>query len=353
MYYDKLGYLDCRKLMEKDKSTFKFLVGARGIGKTFGILKYMIDECRKLNRKFVYMRRTQVQVDMIKTPELNPFLALEDELGNNYSFIIQSINKNVSGIYESVYDVDKNVYMASGNPIGYLLALSTIANIRGIGGGDIEYIFYDEFIGERHEKPIKSEGSCFLNALETIGRNRELKKREPLKVICASNSVNLGNPLFIELKFITYIEKALKKNNDLIKLPDREVSIYIIHKSPISQKKKETSLYKLSGVDSDFAQMSLENEFNKEYFGMVKSKKLKEYKPLCIVGEIMIYKHKSQREWYVSEHISGSCEKYESSEIELKRWRNNYYYLQLAYLNRHMYFESYIQQVLFEKYMKI
>ena len=353
MYYDKNGYIDIDKLMEKDKNIFKFIVGARGIGKTFGILKWLVDKYKGTGNKFVYMRRTQVQVDMIKTPELNPFKALEDELGSDYSFILKNINKNITGVYESVYNPDTNIYEPVNTPIGYIIALSTIANIRGIGGSDIGFIFYDEFISERHEKPIKSEGTAFLNAIETIGRNRELKGLPPLPVICVSNSVNLGNPLFIELKFITSIEKALKKGTDYINLPDRLTSIYIIKDNPISRKKATTSLYKLSGTSSDFSKMSLENEFNKEYMGMVKSRNLNDFKPLCVVGELCIYRHKSKREWYISSHISGTPDTYDSSDIEIKRWSNTYYYLKLAYLNKHIYFESYIQQVLFERYMKI
>lgn len=354
MFYDSNGYIDVAKLMEKDQAVYKFIVGARGIGKTFGILKWMIDQYRDTGNKFVYLRRTQVQVDMIKTPELNPFKALEDELGTDYAFILNGINKNVTGIYEQVYDPEKNLYVPTGAPIGYILALSTIANIRGIGGSDIVHIFYDEFIGERHEKPIKSEGTAFLNALETIGRNRELKGLPPLPVTCASNSVNLGNALFVELKFITSIEKALKKGTEHIYLPDRDTSIYILKDNPISKKKAKTSLYRLAGTESDFSRMSLSNEFNREYMGQVKSRNLKDYIPLCNVGELCIYRHKARREWYITEHASGKPkDTYESSDIEIKRWSNDYYYLKLAYLNRHIFFESYIQQVLFERYMKI
>ena len=43
MYYTKEGYIDVEKTLAKDPSTFIFMVGARGIGKTFGFLKYLID----------------------------------------------------------------------------------------------------------------------------------------------------------------------------------------------------------------------------------------------------------------------------------------------------------------------
>ena len=347
MYYTKEGYIDFDKLLEEDQSIYKFIVGGRGTGKTFGILKYMIEH----EIKFIFMRRTQTQVDMIKSDELNPFKALYSVLGKDWLFNVQNINKNISAVYRTVYDPEEQMYVSSGAPIGYIMALSTVANIRGFDASDVDYLIYDEFIGEKHEKPIAAEGTAFLNAIETIARNRELQGKDPMKVVCLSNSTNLANAIFIELKIITVCEKMLKAGKDHIVLKDRDMSIWMMNDSPISRKKADTSLYRLSGRDSDFAKMSLDNQFNKEFFGQVKNRKLSEFNPLVQVGEIVIYKHKNRREWYITEHLSGHPEVYDSSEIELKRFAHDYYYLKLAYLNRHIFFESYIQQVLFEKYM--
>lgn len=346
IYTDK-GYLDVGKILDRDDSTFIFIVGARGIGKTFGALRHFIDKYMK----FIYMRRTQTQVDMIRSEELNPFKSLKTELGDDYSFIMKTLTKNITGIYKAIKD-DDGIEHAAGDVRGYMLALSTVSNIRGFDASDCDILCYDEFISERHEKPIQSEGTAFLNAVETIGRNRELKGYKPLRVLCMSNSSNLANPIFTELKLITTCEKMLQKGQDYCKLPDRGVSVYILHDSPISKQKSKTALYKLAGEDSDFAQMSLKNDFNQEYFGQVRSCNLTEYKPLVKVGEICIYKHKSQRLWYASAHASGKPEVYDSSDVELRRFANDYYYLKTAYLNRHIFFESYIQQVLFEKYIR-
>lgn len=353
MEYTKQGYIDVARLRKKDHSIYKFIVGARGIGKTFGFLKDYLDSYEKTGRKLVYMRRTQAQVDLIKTPDFNPFLALERVLGDEYKFTLKNINKNITGVYKTHFDAKNGKWDSSGSPVCYIMALSTIANIRGFSGSDIGCIIYDEFIGENHEKPIRSEGTAFLNAIETISRNRELEGEDPVEVVCLSNSNQLANPIFVELKLVTICEKALNKGKDEIRIPERSISIYMLHDSPISKKKKQTSLYKLAGDDSSFTRMSIENDFTKEYFGMVKSMKLTDFRPICQVGELCIYKHKSQRRWYVTEHVSGKPEKYDGSDIEIKRWTNDYYYLKLAYLNRHVYFENYIDQVLFENYLKI
>ena len=337
--YTKQGYLDYDYIM-KSEMPFIFIVGARGIGKTYGALKYMLDN----NIKFIYMRRTQTQVDLIRTPTLNPFKSLENE---GYYSITKPVAKNITGVYKTD-DEGK----PEGVPVCYILALSTVSNVRGFDASDIDVVIYDEFIGEKHEKPISSEGLAFLNALETIGRNRELNGKPPLKVICLSNSNDLVNAIFIELKLVTVAEKMIKENKDHKQIRERGIDIYLLHNSPISKMKKTTSLYKLAG-NSTFSEMALENDFTQDYTAMVKSVSLKEYKPLVLAGELCVYKHKSKRLYYCTNHVSGKPEKYDSSEIEIRRFTNDYFYLKLAYLNRHVFFESYLLQVLFEKYFKL
>ena len=244
MYYTKDGYIDFKKLLDEDRSIYKFVVGGRGTGKTFGILKHMIEN----DIKFIFMRRTQTQVDMIKSDELNPFKALYSALGKDWLFNVQNINKNISAVYRTVYDPEEQMYVSSGAPIGYIMALSTVANIRGFDASDVDYLIYDEFIGEKHEKPIAAEGTAFLNAIETIARNRELQGKDPMKVVCLSNSTNLANAIFIELKIITVCEKMLKAGKDHIVLKDRDMSIWMMNDSPISRKKADTSLYRRSTV---------------------------------------------------------------------------------------------------------
>ena len=71
------GYLNIDGIVKA--ATFIFMVLARGTGKTFGALKYAVDS----GEKFIYMRRTQTQADMIRTDEMSPFVSLYRELGED------------------------------------------------------------------------------------------------------------------------------------------------------------------------------------------------------------------------------------------------------------------------------
>ena len=333
------GYLDFDEISKQ--ATFIFMILARGTGKTFGALKWATD--RGLN--FIYMRRTQTQLDMIKTPMLNPFTALERTLGSGYSYVMKPVAKGVTGVFlDDGSELKKR---------GYLMALSTISNVRGFDASDCDVLIYDEFIGEKHEKPIRNEGMAFLNAIETIGRNRELEGRPPLKVICLANSNDLANPLFMELGLVRYAERILKKGSEYALIPDRDICLIISGRSPISERKAQTSLYRMAGEDSAFTQMAVENEFSQEYTEQIRSVSLRGYVPLVAVGEIVIYRHKSELLYYVTDHMSGHPEKYGSSEVDIRRFADHYYYLKLSYLNRHIFFESFILQALFLKYMEL
>lgn len=343
--FTKEGYISMDFIM-RNRSPFIFIVGGRGSGKTYGAIQYAL----KNGLTFFFMRRTQTQIDLIKNDSFSPFKAVDE------SIVVASINKNLSGIYRGSQDPD-GTWQAGGPPIGYMCALSTISNIRGFDASNVDMIIYDEFIGEAHERPIKNEGQAFLNAYETINRNRELNGAEPVKVLALANSNNLANPLFIELQLVTPVEKMLRDRNGANYMSwtndQRGVSVYMIMNSPILEAKQKTALYKLSG-DSEFSAMALKNEFTAEEMDHIKSEDLKPYRLICCVGEFSVYRKKDNKNYYISGHKSGSTKAvYQSSSTDLKRFRRDQYYLWLAYLNGRILFESYIYKVLFEKYFGI
>ena len=344
--YDDNGYLNVAAIIDSP-AVYSFVVGGRGVGKTFGALKEAIDR----EKKFIFMRRTQVQVDLIKDDNMNPFNALTSVLGNNYRFVMKKLNKNITAVYRAVFDPEQQIYIASGEILGYIMALSTISNIRGFDASDVDLLIYDEFIGEKHERPIKDEGAAFLNALETIARNRELQGRDPLKVLCLSNSNDLANPVFIQLQVVKDVEKMVRDKQQYRYLPERAMALYILQITPIGAAKAQTTLYKLAG-DSEFTRMALANDFSSEEMAYIKPQSIREYKPVVQVGELCIYRHKSRYVYYVTSFRSGSPEIYDSSDMDLHRFSRDYHHIWMAYINRHVIFESYMDQVLLEKYFR-
>lgn len=327
------GFLDMGSIIEQPEP-FIFVIGARGIGKTYGALSYMLEH----QYKFVYMRRSQNEIDLTKTEELNPFKTINRDKG--YDIQGKTIIKNVIGYYDK----------GSGNQYATGLALATLHNVRGIDLSDINYIFYDEFIPQLSARPIKSEFDAFANCYETINRNRELSGCEPVKMICAANSNNAANPIFIGLGLVTTIEKIKNEHRSVFRIRDKGILIINVEASPISEKKKETALYKLM-KNTDYAAMALENEFSSDDFTLIHPEKLAEYKPLFNCGEITIYRHKSKNQYYVSQHYSGAPDQYGTNERELKAFAQRAWRIWDSYLDGRVLFENYLCKILFTRYI--
>ena len=159
------GYLDMGAIMAEGYP-FTLVCGGRGTGKTFTAIYETIND----NISFMLMRRMQTQVDMINKPEFSPFKAHERVFG--WHIGMEKISKNNSAIYRQ--ELCDDGYKSVGAPIGYTAALATISNMRGFDASDVQRVIFDEFIPEKHERPIKNEAVAIYNAYETINRNREL-----------------------------------------------------------------------------------------------------------------------------------------------------------------------------------
>ena len=302
IYLDN-GYLDFDKIL-KVGCPFIFLVGSRGTGKTFGAIKYCIEN----NKKFIFMRRTQTQLEMVTRPEYSPFNAINRELGYH---------------------------------------IETVPNTRGFSS-DAEILIYDEFIPEIHEKKIKDEFSAFANAYETINRNRELNGRPPLIALCLSNSNSLNNPLLAELDLIDIIQKKQNDGKSEYINPYRGIAVFLINNSIISKQKEETAIYKLT-KNTNFFRMAVKNEFAQDYPENIKSMNLAEYNPVVYVKDrFCIYRHKTNKTYYVTEHKRGTPEEFEPSKMDLKRLLKHYKYINIARMRGRVFFETYALQIKFD-----
>ena len=330
--YLESGYLDFEKIVNY-RIPFNFIIGGRGSGKTYGALKFVLDH----HKKFMLLRRLQSQIDLVGKPEFSPFKAVASDM--EIEITVKSISK-----YNSAF-------MHGDEVLGYSAALSTISNLRGFDVSDVEMIIYDEFIPEPHEKPMRAEGTAFLNMYETVNRNRELKGADPVQLIALANSNDLANAIFIELGIVDKVQKMAERRQEILIDRDRGIGIFMLEFSPISNEKRKTALYRLMAAENDFTEMALNNSFSGNTIERVEGRNLKEFIPILKVGELAIYKHKSKREYYVSTHASGAIREIGTGDLDLKRFRTYYSYLWECYLAGDMVFESYALQVLFEKYM--
>lgn len=341
--YESSGYVNIKGILETGYP-FIFIWGGRGTGKTYGALKHLVEN----QRRFIFMRSLQKQIDLMSIPQFNPFKQFNEDMYTNINPV--KLGKDFSGFYNCTID-DNGRTQPDGDILGYTASLSTIANLRGFGAGDVEVIFYDEFIPEKTETSVKGACYALLNGYETINRNRELVGRPPVQLICASNSEDVACDIFIKLGLVRKASEMAEKGQEVCFLNDRGILLINLCNSVIAQKKSQTALYRMVGKDSDFYKMAISNSFYKLDYSDVIVRPLNEFRPLVTVGEIMIYEHKSDGSFYVTKHFSGTApDNFGLGEKDLSAFIRKYVWLWTEYLDYNVNFSDIESKILFDNY---
>lgn len=336
------GYVNIPYIINRGM-TFNFIVGGRGTGKTYGALRY----CAVTGIKFCLMRKTQAQLDTIARSDTNPFKSVVRDLGVDWTIEPQPAGNNIYTYHKTTLGDDgKPVY---GEIVGYAVALSTIANLRGFDMTDVELIIFDEFISESHERKIKNESDAFSNAYETISRNRELQGSPAVQVLCLANANDFACPILIGFNLVSTVERMINKSKEEYINPQRSVGIFLLTDSPISKRKSATALYRLT-TGSEFFDMSINNAFAGTNDPDIKSVNLSEFSPLVVVGELCVYRHKANSIYYVSSHESGSVAHYSGFGLDMRRFMATHKNLMFAAMSGKVIYESHLCKSLFLRY---
>lgn len=286
--------------LDKAKSVdvpFNIFIGGRGTGKTYATLDDAYTENGEEN-KFMYLRRTEVEVASIADDKYNPYKALNRQKGYNVHANYSSKN----GVGEFFEPVEKGVERF----LGYASALTTFGKLRGADLCDVDKIVFDEFIKNRVSHPIKDEADLFFNAYETITRNRELEGRKAPTAYLLSNSTTLNSPILEELNLVNVIERMKRKQQRAYTDRDRGIHIELVEGLKVTEEKRDTALYKLTRGTA-YSAHALDNEFAYDSFENIAKVNLNEYVPWVQLEELYIYRHKNRLEYYVCKS-QGKCQ---------------------------------------------
>ena len=281
-----MKWYDIRETRNKWR-VFNLFLGGRGIGKTYSAIDYVINE----GRQFLYIRSTEKQVQLSLTPDRgNPFKKWASD--HNRTIFIRR-GEEVNDIVETSGGEE--------NILGAAAALSTFENLRGVDFSMIDIILYDEFIQTR---PFSFDAfRAFLNLYESVNRNRELSGGEPVQVFLLANTQELNSPILAGFDLIGSIEQMKRSGQCRYSRGD----IYIeLCGSEVSGAKAKSVLYRNLPEHDTYKQEALYNEFSRNDFsGIGKPKNLREYRPICNVDNMGIYRHKSLGKFYVCASLNN------------------------------------------------
>lgn len=332
--YDENGWLNWDYLYSQNKFIMT-ITGPRGTGKTYGLLKYVLEH----DIKFIYMRRLKTQLDQCASgEENNPFKSVNTDIATDCR------PDKLSGSVLFVTGEDDEMKC-----VGYGVALSTAATIRGSDYSDVNCVIFDEYIAMDNERPIKNEAGAFYNFLETVNRNRELKGKDPIKVFMLGNANRLMNPYFLEWHFMRTALRMIAGKQMVWRSPDNSRIMILLCDSPVSERKRETALYR--NASEDFISMAIDNAFATDPTNIM-PKPIRDCRHVVSIGTMGVYQLKSTGEHYISSTVSKN-NFFEDTEINIKFFRYRYSLLKTIYLSGFMLFESYETEMIFRAYFDI
>lgn len=338
--YQKNGYLDAAHIEEvadKNGIAFVAIIGKRQIGKTYNVLKHMLDN----DRRFIFMRRVRAEMEMLESDVNSPFEAIRDYAGlikfrheSQYTAAIERLDH----IPQDADDKPEAVRIGTG------VALSTVGNIRGFNGSLYSDLVFDEFIPEEQLYKVRNEGDAFLNAYTTINGNREIDEeapRPPLRVWLLANSNNLDSGILDALNITRDVERMSIRGDEVRILPDRHIMILLPDSTAITEKRKRGVLYEAIDKESDFAKMAYENKFSYNDYSDVVAVNLREYNVLAHYGKMTIHLHKNAKRVFVSDRIAGKARhEYRDTEYYQNKFIREFPDLRPAFLSGHVGFSS-------------
>lgn len=332
------GYLNVPEIIEAGY-TFNIVLSGRGVGKTFGFLKYMREEAAAGLGRFAYLRRLQTQIDICGKAEFNPFKRLDSVY--HMSTTVKSISKYSSGFYADDMQL-----------LGYGLALSTFGSLRGFDGSDITDILFEECIPKQGEHRLKQEASLLWDAYETINRNRELEGGNPVRLFCIGNSNNTAADLLVDMGLVQRVERMKERGIELYQDKKRSLQLIVLGATAKGEQKRDTALYRFLGDGSEYSATALDNDPAEEWGRVNRSRPLREYRPVVTVGDITIYEHKSRYEYYVTSHRSGDPPRYGVGPMDLERFKIKYKAdLWTAMMKNRVVYERTNDEILLTKYI--
>lgn len=167
----KSFYYDIDKTLSKQR-LFNFIVGPRGVGKTYGFKRRVIKNFLTKGEQFVYLRRYDTEMPSA-------------EMRNFFDDIAEEFPGHEFSTFNGLMRIDKEI-------AGWYFPLSKAVMLKSIPFPSVSMIGFDEFIiatGVHHYLP--SEVTTFLECYSTISRDRDVT------AMFLANAITITNPYFI------------------------------------------------------------------------------------------------------------------------------------------------------------
>ena len=324
-------YFGIAKYIEKYPDAIIIIaIGGRNTGKTYSSLVYVLQN----DLKFVFVKRTIEDVKILcagngkvsskakqYAADLSPFVAINRDHGTNIKAF--EIIPGLGGFYPC--DPDG---VPCGDPIGYIVALSAVAKIKGFDLSVADIIIFDEFIPEVWERINRREGDQLMQLYKTVSRDREHRGRPPLKMLLLANAEMISNPVFNTLELTdTVTEMQLQGKHEFYDAARGIVILRVQTSKEFMDKESQSKIY--AAMDgTQWAKMALKNDFGYDDFTSVRHIDMRKYSLFAV------FRHKNKNyyiynngeRWYVTSKRNGKCAIRDFYDLNRQTEAERFYY---------------------------
>ena len=234
-------YWNVNNIITKQRH-INFILGERGVGKTFTTLEWCVNRALKYGEEFVYMRRYESELNTVKD-------------------LLSPLSKYSEKFKDCIFTVKGNEFFCDGKRIGHWIALSTSNHLKGTAFPDVKYLIYDEFLAEAGvTRELKKEMHKFYNVLETLFRNRDfmvfMLANTTSFQCCYRTEMNLNLPF---------------DGNEFWYHKKKSILVQLVHNEPYREAKMASPLGKII-EGTTYAEYAVKNNFYIDSYSFVKKR---------------------------------------------------------------------------------
>lgn len=223
---------------------FNFVIGERGVGKTYQFKEWAIKDFKKTGKQFVYVRRYKTEFK-----DINQFF---DDIKNNFP--------------EDSFSIKGGKFYINEKVAGFYIPLSTTVTKKSVPYPNVNKIGFDEFILEKGNiRYLPNEVEVFLGLYKTIDRDRD-----NVRCLFMANAVTIMNPYFL------FFSIRPDKSKRFYKYCEGEIVVELTDQQEFRERAKKSRLGKIIG-NTEFEKYSVDNEFIQDNYTFVEEKTKNSY----------------------------------------------------------------------------
>jgi hypothetical protein len=282
-----LAYYSFDKLFSYN-GVYNFIVGARGLGKTYGAKRHVIRKAIRTGEQFIYLRRYKTE------------LAGRGTFFADISHEFPEWDFRVDGPHAQMASVEtRKAKKRDWQTIGYFAALSNAQTQKSVAYPLVKTIIFDEFIIDKGAlRYLPNEAKAFNDFYSTVDR-----WKDKTRVLFLANALTITNPYFLEYDILPDDNKPeewlMKANNFIVcHFADSAEFSTGVFKTRFGQFIK----------DSEYADFAVASQFADNHDRMLE-RKVSDARYFCTVetkqGIFSIWINYSTNTYYVQEKRPG------------------------------------------------